>query len=104
ISPSYLAPWYFEQKLLETFKNKIKIVSVKKQKVLMPFSGVKVEDIDFDMLHDVDVIQSAALILRKHILALERQKLPANIKTKHLIDGECPEIPKTLIDFYTTLL
>lgn len=70
----------------------------------MPATGVEIKDIDFEMLQNIDVIERAALILRKQILAMEPQKLPSKIKTKHLIDEECPQMPKNLIDFYRTLL
>lgn len=98
ISPSYLAPWYLQKKLLETFKGKIKIVSVNNLKIVMAATGVNLDrlDIDLELLKSKDDIEAAALLLRKAVLAIEKRKLPTNVKTKNITDGECPEVPSLL--------
>lgn len=93
VTPSYLAPCYLQKKLLETFKGQIKIISVKNCKLVIPYSGVNLEDLDLESMLNVDVIESAALLLRKRILQIEKNKLSSNLKTKNIVDGGHSEIP-----------
>lgn len=91
----------FEAKLLQTF-DEIKIVKRDRKNYIT----LKDDVIDAKMceiLEEAEILQRAASILRKTILNIKKNNLPANITTTHLLNGEC-QIPKHLTDFYSFLL
>lgn len=51
----------------------------------------------------LSILDDAARILHEEIRQIQCQKLPEQIKTKNLIDGEC-RVKETLINFYTKLI
>ncbi|XP_054719358.1 uncharacterized protein LOC129228700 [Uloborus diversus] len=61
------------------------------------------EEEDFMMLEENDLIDKVASILRTTILKMEKTKLPAAMKTKDLINGECT-IPEKLDRFFKALI
>lgn len=47
-----------------------------------------IDDAPFENLKDKDILQKAALLLRKSIMKIEKKKLPKNISTQYLKEGE----------------
>lgn len=93
-----------EEKIMKIFANDIKFFTVRNKKVIAPKYLQAVDDRVFENLQTENVLQKSALILRKLILGIEKNKLPSkNITAQHLIAGEV-SIPQPLLDFYFTLL
>lgn len=79
---------HIEEKLLQTFKNEIKIITIKQKKIIKPFKGQIIEEEEFTELEDTDIIERAALILRQQILKMDPHKIPDEMTTDDLIKGE----------------
>lgn len=77
---------------------------MQKKKIIKPFNTALVTSRDLQLMQNQDIVNEAARILRDEIKAINKKKLPDTITTNDLIEGECPEIPKLLNDFYVTLL
>lgn len=60
-------------------------------------------EVDLEIMQNKDVIESAALLLRKTMLAMEKYKLNVN-NIINIIDGNCTNVPRFLTDFYCLLL
>ncbi|KAJ8676482.1 hypothetical protein QAD02_012269 [Eretmocerus hayati] len=58
--------------------------------------------IDYDGVREESILQRAALILRRKLLAVEKKPLTEISAMTDLKRGEC-EIPKVIFDFYVTL-
>lgn len=87
-------------RIQNTFKRKIKIDSFNKTKLILPYSGIK---INIDTLTDNDILQKSALILRRAIIDNKTTKFGSQITAEDLMDGEC-DIPEELDFFFTTVL
>lgn len=70
------------------------------KKIVKPYNGVLIKN--FDVLEE-DILDSAVLILRKRIRAIERRRLPDDLTTDALLKGEC-EVPQTLIEYYSKII
>ncbi|KAK0180597.1 hypothetical protein PV327_002963 [Microctonus hyperodae] len=93
-----------ESKIVKHFQRKIKIVIKHKHKIIMHTDCNLIEDNDLiNGLEENDLIDKAALILRKLILNIEPFKLSDTIKTQDLMKGEC-SIPDKLDRFYKVLM
>lgn len=63
-----------------------------------------IDETVLDNLKSENIIQKAALVLRKTILTMDKKKLPSkNLSAQHLIAGEA-SIPQELFYFYSTLI
>ncbi|KMQ92559.1 hypothetical protein RF55_7436 [Lasius niger] len=94
---------HLEDKLLNTFNQKIAIITMNKQKLVKPYAGVLLQDNDLIKLEKEDIVARAALILREEIRTMESNKLPNQLTANDLIKGEC-SVPNMLTEFYSTLL
>ena len=94
---------HLEEKLLQTFPKEITIVTLRKKKIVKPCTGVLLKGNDLDALEKQDILQRAALILRREINEIEHQPLPDQLKMSDLIKGECI-LPTSLRCFYETVL
>lgn len=92
-------PYHLKERLLKQFPKKISIISFKGHIIVKPFKGIIIHN---DM-EKQNILDTAARILHEEIHQIKFQKLPNQIKTKNLIDGEC-EIPEILINFYRKLI
>src|SRR5699024_8232868 len=54
-------------------------------------------------LDEDEILQKAAYILRKTVLSIKKKKLPDNLSTTDLLNGEC-EIPTRIAEFYCLAL
>ena len=90
--------FHLEDKLLEKFRKKITIVTLRKKKVVKPYMGVFLKNNDMNDLEEEDILQRAALILRRDIREIEHRPLPDQLKTSDLINGECT-LPTSLTRF-----
>ncbi|GFR19483.1 hypothetical protein TNCT_219891 [Trichonephila clavata] len=95
---------HLEEKILKTFSKNIKFFTIRNKKLIAPNYLQAIDDTIFENLLTENTLQKAALILRKLILQMEKNKLPINnITAQHLMSGEV-SIPPQLLDFYFTLL
>lgn len=93
---------HFENKLKKKYEDNIQILVVHNKKIVGP-KGYLVNHDLFSVIEKSDVLQNAALILRRTILDMKRTPLPENISTSDLLKGEC-STPQILKDFYATIL
>ncbi|CAH0562925.1 unnamed protein product [Brassicogethes aeneus] len=94
---------HIEKKLLQTFKNQIKIITIKHKKIVKTYQGHILEDQEFTELENTDIIERAALILRQQILNMDPDRIPDEMTADDLIKGESTT-PKAVHIFYKTLL
>ncbi|GFR07011.1 hypothetical protein TNCT_628861 [Trichonephila clavata] len=95
---------HLEEKILKTFSKNIKFFTIRNKKLIAPNYLQAIDDTIFENLLTENTLQKAALILRKLILQMEKNKLPIkNITAQHLMSGEV-SIPPQLLDFYFILL
>ncbi|XP_011874807.1 PREDICTED: uncharacterized protein LOC105565870 [Vollenhovia emeryi] len=93
---------HLQNKIIRKYENEIKIMTMHNKKIVMPINHT-IDDGLFSLLKDKDILQNAALILRRQILNIRKTALPTILKTTDLLRGEC-SIPQEITDFYTTLL
>lgn len=62
-----------------------------------------IDNTSFENLNDEDILQRAALHLRKSIMQIEMEILPKNISTQYFKEGEV-SLSQKLLDFYFTLI
>lgn len=79
-----------------------KIMSMHNKRIFMPKNRA-IDDSLFSLLKETDILQKAALILRRKILNIKKKQLPENLKTTDLLTGEC-SLPQKITDFYLKLL
>lgn len=95
---------HLEEKILKKFSKDIKFFTIRNKKIIAPNYLQAIDDTIIENLQTENTLQKAALILRKLILQIEKNKLPTkNLTTEHLMSGEV-SIPPQLLDFYYTLL
>lgn len=92
-------PYHLKERLLKKYQKKISIISFKGQILVKPFKGIMIQN----EVEKQNILDAAARILHEEIHQVKCQKLPNQIKTKDLIDGEC-EVPEILINFYRKLI
>lgn len=51
----------------------------------------------------MDILQAAASILRNEIMTINKSKLPDNLNSKRLIEGEC-SVPPTVSNFVASVI
>lgn len=56
-----------------------------------------------EILKDEDILNKAALILRKSVLQVEKKNLPNNLSVQDLKAGEV-SVPENVSQFYCTLI
>ena len=94
-SESLFTASHLEEKLLKKMDKKIKIGTIGRKKIVMPFNASKLSDEDKEDLENREIISRGAMLLRKRILDLVEKYDPKN--------GEF-EIPADIIDFFKTIL
>ena len=95
---------HLEEKILKEFSEKVKFFNIHNKKIIAPKYLQTIDDSILDNLKTENILQKSALLLRKLILKMEKNKLPTkNITSEHLISGEV-SIPPELLHFYFTLL
>lgn len=57
----------------------------------------------WELFEEEEILQKATLILRQSIFIKNKNNLPDDVTTTHLINGECQK-PKHIFDFYSFLL
>lgn len=85
---------HLEEKLLKQFPMEISIVTLQKKKIIKPYTGVLLQN-DVTALHEEDILQKAAIMIRKICYKIECKKLPDQLTSTDLIKGEC-EIPNSI--------
>lgn len=70
--------------------------------MVKPYVGVVIKN-DFNSLEENDILDRAVLILRKCIRDIKPQRLPEDLTTDILINGEC-DIPEKLTNFYSQII
>lgn len=96
-------PGVLKEKLLKKFSNEISIVTFNNKLLVKPSKLTIVEYDDLKSMHDNEILEKAALILHKSIKSIKCNKLPEQITTEDLIQGEC-ETPEILEEFYTRVV
>lgn len=95
---------HLEEKILKIFSKDIKFFNIRNKKIIAPKYLQAIDDSILDNLQTENILRKSALILRKLILQIEKNKIPTKkITSEHLISGEV-SIPQELSDFYFTLL
>lgn len=92
----------FENRLLKKYGKEISIVTMNGKKIVKTYSGVLIKT-DLDILEEEDILNRAVLILRKYIRNIKPKRLPEDLTTDILINGEC-DIPQELISFYSKII
>ncbi|XP_063977427.1 uncharacterized protein LOC135162657 [Diachasmimorpha longicaudata] len=86
-----------EAEVLNTFGNRIKMVTVHDRRVVSPPYHEGLDDEAFSRLEEAEILQKAALILRNRILEVTNQDLSLNSTAELLV-------PDDLNDFYVTVV
>lgn len=74
------------------------------KKLLSPEHLTVINDQSFEKLKDEDILNKAALLLRKSVLQeAGKKKLPNDISVRDLQEGEV-SVPQDLWEFYSTLI
>lgn len=94
---------HLEDKIESNFRGRIQILQSKHKKIIAPQHISTVDDALFAHLKDEDTLQAAALILRREILNIKKEKLPENLRVQHLLKGECT-IPQILTGFVGSVI
>lgn len=92
----------FESKLKKKYEEELKFSIFHNKKIVGPINR-EIDNHLFSLLEEKDILQNAALILRRKILDIEKIPLPVDLQTLDLLKGEC-HVPQTLKDFYLTIL
>lgn len=85
---------HLEEKLLKQFPMEISIVTLQKKKIIKPYTGVLLQN-DITALQEEDILQKAAIMIRKICYKIKCKKLPDQLTSTDLIKGEC-EIPNSI--------
>ncbi|CAH1110603.1 unnamed protein product [Psylliodes chrysocephalus] len=96
-------PHNLETKLVKAFDKEVKFLIIQNKKLLAPKHLTTIDDQSFENLKDADILNKAALSLRKSILQAEKKKLPNDICVRDLQEGEVT-VTKDLSEFYNTLI
>lgn len=96
-------PQNLELKIMKAFSKEINFFSIGNKKILAPKHIISIDDDLFKYLKDEDILNSAALLLRKSVLNIKIDKLPRKITVEQLKKGE-GSAPRDLQDFFLTLL
>ncbi|CAG9760201.1 unnamed protein product [Ceutorhynchus assimilis] len=103
ISPNTFSTRYLEERLLKTYPKGISVIQNNRRKIVKPYTGVVLKDSDFSLMQDEEIVQKAAVILRRSIRELEKKSIPEKISVSDLINGEC-KVPTILSEFYNIML
>lgn len=103
MSPNTFCTRYLEERLVKKYPKGISVIQNNKRKIVKPYTGVVLKDSDFSLLQDEEIVQKAAVILRRSIRELEKKPIPEKILVSDLMNGEC-KVPDILTDFYNILL
>lgn len=93
----------FEEKLRTKFTDKIQILQTNHKNVIAPKGITTIDDTLFVHLKDQDILRAAASILRKEILSINKSKLPDNLCSQRIMQGEC-SVPPALSDFVASVI
>ncbi|CAG9771355.1 unnamed protein product [Ceutorhynchus assimilis] len=88
-SPNTFYTRYLEERLLKTYPKGISVIQNNRRKIVKPYTGVVLKDSDFSLMQDEEIVQKAAVILRRSIRELEKRSIPEKISVPDLINGEC---------------
>lgn len=94
---------YLEEKLRYKFRKSIQILQSNGKKFIAPLGISCIDESLFAHLMDQDVLQTAAAISRKEIMSIDKAKLPDNLTSRRLIQGEC-SVPPVLSDFVASVI
>lgn len=94
-----LKAYHLKGRLLKKFSKNITIITYKSEALVKPFNGIIVQN----KVDKQNILEAAAQILNEEIRQIKRTKLPEQINTKNLIEGEC-EVPETLLNFYRKIV
>lgn len=92
-----------EDKIKKVFPKKIKFLMCHNKKLIAPKHVSVIDEELLNNLKDQDILNKAALILRKSVLQMEKKKLPSNLSVQDLKNGEV-SVPEDLLQFYSTLI
>lgn len=84
---------------MKVFSKDIKFFSIGNKKILASKHISSIDDQSFQNLKDEDILNSAALLLRKSALNIKTDELPQKISVEHLKKGEA-SAPQDLLDFF----
>lgn len=96
-------PQNLESKINKEFKKEIKFFTCQNKKVVASKYITAIDESLLEILKDEDILNKAALILRKSVLEVEKKKLPNNVTVRELTEGEV-SVPQNLSQFYYTLV
>lgn len=91
-----------EKEIKAHFGDKISIYSNFGRKYVVS-SSATLTNVDMQWVNDEACIKSAALLLRKVVLNVQKNKINQDVSVKKLIEGEC-QIPQILVEFFSVLL
>lgn len=100
---STFTPQNLESKILKELKKKNFFLIIHNKKLLAPQHLTVINDQSFENLKDEDILNKAALLLRKSVLQAGKKKLPNDISVRDLQEGEV-SVPQDLSEFYSTLI
>lgn len=93
---------HIASRLENFFKKEIKIITVNDRSIVAP-RGKTITLVEEQKINDEDLLNRAALLLRKKILQSPPTKLEGKIYSQDLLKGEI-DIPESLIHFYKSLI
>lgn len=91
-----------EKEIKAHFGDEIKIFQNYGRKYVVS-STATLTNVNMKWVNDETTIKSAALLLRRIVLNIEKHKIDCDVNVSKLIEGEC-EIPDILIEFFAILL
>lgn len=94
---------HLQDKITLHFQNDIKFITTHNKKLIAPKYLSVIDEQSYEHLQDEDILERAALLLRKKVLSTKLNKLPEKISTQDLIKGETTS-PEKWLDFYHVLL
>lgn len=91
-----------EREIQAKFKGTIKFILKNNRKHIVS-SAASLENVNMKWVNEENTNKSAALLLRRNILNIEKTKIYRNVKVNQLIEREC-QVPQILIDFFCMIL
>ncbi|KAK0161711.1 hypothetical protein PV327_008130 [Microctonus hyperodae] len=96
-------PQTLETKIEKAFNKEVKFLTFQNKKLIVPKDVMSIDEQLFEDLRNADVLNEAALLLRKSILQAKKNKLSNEILVSDLEEGEVSVTPQ-LLEFYNTMI
>lgn len=98
--PAFFSAQYLQDKLMSTFINEIKIISVSNRKILAPIDSSIVDLNAVYKMKNKQSLYEAAMKIRSDILVLQKKGISKSVSTEDLLNGEINDsLPDSLLYF-----